>query len=272
MNTKRTVLVTGAGSGIGKATALAFAQAGSKVLVVDIDEAAARATAALIAEKGAETAVFSADVSSVTAMEELDRRVFTEHGVMDVAVNNAGIAVAGSFLDTTVDDWQRLLGVNVWGVIHGCRLFARRMVDRGRGGHIVNVASLAAYLPNKALPAYATTKAAVLMLSECLRVELKPHKIGVSAICPGLVDTNITRSAHFAGVSDGEQERLRNKSAALYRRRNFQPEGVARAIVRAVAKNSAVVPVTAEAKAIRLLNRISPEVVRALASLDTLPK
>ena len=265
--TRRTVLITGAGSGIGRATALAFAERGDHVLAVDIDEASARATATRITERGGLADVFEADVSQASSMDELDRRVFAAHGTVDVLVNNAGIGVAGPLLDTTVEDWQRLLGVNLWGVIHGCRLFARRMVDRGRGGHIVNVASLAAYLPNRVLPAYATSKAAVLMLSECLRAELAPHRIGVSAICPGLVETNIARTTRFVGKDGTAEQTLRARATALYRRRNFQPAGVARAIVRAVDTNRAVVPVTVEAKAFRALNRVAPGVVRALARL-----
>ena len=144
------------------------------------------------------------------------------------------------------------------------------MVDRGRGGHVVNVASLAAYFPNRTLPAYATTKAAVLMLSECLRVELAPHGIGVSAICPGVVETNITRTTRFVGKEGPGEDALRARAVAIYRRRNFQPEGVARAILRAVAENQAVVPVTLEAKAVRVLGRIAPRLVRAIGRIDRL--
>src|SRR5205807_1581090 len=118
------------------------------------------------------------------AMEQLAKAVFEDHGVVDVLVNNAGIGLAGAFLDTTVEDWRRVLDVNLWGVIHGCRLFGRQMVERGQGGHIVNVASAAGIQPSKGLPAYSTSKAAVLMLSECLRADSAGAGIGVSAIRP----------------------------------------------------------------------------------------
>ena len=94
----------------------------------------------------------------------------------DVLVNNAGIGHSGTFLQTTEKEWQRVLDVNLWGVIHGCRAFGALMVERGRGGHIVNLASAAAYLPSKVLAAYATSKAAVLMLSDCLRAELADER------------------------------------------------------------------------------------------------
>lgn len=263
------VLVTGAGSGIGRATAFAFAEAGARIIAVDRDAESAARTAELARLIGAPSAwAETVDVSDEQAMEKLAEKTATEYGVPDVVVNNAGIGLAGSFLDTTTEDWKRVLDVNLWGVIHGCRLFARQMVDRGQGGHIVNTASAAAFQPSRALPAYSTSKAAVLMLSECLRAELAPHDIGVSAICPGIVNTNITSTTRFAGVTDAEQDRRRARSSRLYGLRNYPPEKVAEAIVRAVLRNSAVVPVTPEARGARLLGRLSPRALRGLARLD----
>ncbi len=266
----RLVLVTGAGSGIGRATALAFAETGARVLAVDVDATAAERTAELARLCGARAWALTADVSDAAAMADLDERVAAEHGVVDVLVNNAGIGVAGSFLDTSVEEWRRVLDVNLWGVLHGCRLIGRRMVERGQGGHIVNVASAAAFTPSRTLPAYSTSKAAVLMLSECLRAEMAPHRVGVTAVCPGFVATAITRTTRFVGRSAAEQERLRERSTRLYRRRNYPPERVAAAILRAVERDAAVVPVTVEARAMRLLSRAAPGVARALAKIDAL--
>ena len=173
-----------------------------------------------------------------------------------------------SFFDTSTEDWRRVLDVNLWGVIHGCRLFGRDMVERGQGGHIVNIASAAAYQPSRVLAAYGTSKAAVLMLSESLRAELAGKGIGVSAICPGLVNTGIASAATFVGVDAEEQERRRERSSRLYGRRNYPPEKVAEAVVRAVVSNDAVVPVTPEAKGARLLSRLSPGVLRAFARYE----
>ena len=263
------VLVTGAGSGIGRATAFAFAEAGARVVAVDRDTESATRTAELARLIGAPEAwAETVDVSDGQAMEKLAAKVAGEYGVVDVLVNNAGIGLSGSFFDTTPEDWKKVLDVNLWGVIHGCRLFGKQMAERGQGGHIVNTASAAAFQPSKALPAYSTSKAAVLMLSECLRAELAPHGIGVSAICPGLVNTAITGSARHTGVSEEEQERRRAKSAKLYRIRNYPPEKVARAIVRAVQRDTAVVPVTPEARGARLLSRLSPGALRAFARVD----
>ncbi|MEV5160765.1 SDR family oxidoreductase [Streptomyces sp. NPDC053728] len=264
----RLVLVTGAGSGIGRATALSFAKAGARVVAVDRDAEGAARTAETARLVGAPSAwAETVDVADEQAMEKLAERVAAEYGVVDVLVNNAGIGLSGPFLETTSEDWRNVLDVNLWGVIHGCRVFGRQMADRGQGGHIVNVASAAAYQPSRALPAYSTSKAAVLMLSECLRAELAERSIGVSAICPGFVNTAITGTAHFSGVDEAEEERLRKRTAQLYARRNYPAEKVAHAILEAVVHNRAVVPVTPEARGARLLQRISPRLLRGVARL-----
>ncbi|MCX5411352.1 SDR family oxidoreductase [Streptomyces sp. NBC_00059] len=262
------VLVTGAASGIGRATALSFAAAGARVVAVDLDaEGAARTAESALTAGATDAWAEVADVGDEKAMEHLAEKVATEYGVVDVLVNNAGIGLSGSFFDTTAEDWRKVLDVNLWGVIHGCRVFGSRMAARGQGGHIVNVASAAAYQPSLALPAYSTSKAAVLMLSECLRAELAGKSIGVSAICPGFVNTGITATAHFAGADETEEARLRERTAKLYARRNYPPEKVARAILEAVLHNRAVVPVTPEARGARLLARFSPRVLRGVARL-----
>ncbi|MEU5399708.1 SDR family oxidoreductase [Streptomyces sp. NPDC005963] len=266
---RQLVLVTGAASGIGRATALAFARAGARVVAVDRHAEGARGTAdeaRLLGAPGSWSE--GVDVSDAGAMEKLAEKVADEHGVVDVLVNNAGIGMSGPFLQTSAEEWKDVLDVNLWGVIHGCRLFGRQMADRDQGGHIVNIASAAAYLPSRTLPAYSTSKAAVLMLSECLRAELSAQGIGVSAICPGFVHTNITSTARFVGVDEAEENRRRQKSHRLYGLRNYPPEKVADAVLRATMRNEAVVPVTPEARSGLLLSRVAPRVVRAFARLD----
>ncbi|GGU27264.1 SDR family oxidoreductase [Streptomyces lavendofoliae] len=263
------VLVTGAAGGIGRATALAFAEAGARVVAVDRDAEGAARTAPKARLVGAPDAWGEVvDVGDEQAMEKLADKVAREYGVVDVLVNNAGIGLSGPFLETTSDDWKKVLDVNLWGVIHGCRIFGRRMAERGQGGHIVNTASAAAFQPSRMLPAYSTSKAAVLMLSECLRAELADRGIGVTAVCPGIVNTGITATARFTGVSGDEEKRRQKKAARLYGLRGYPPEKVADAILRAVVRNEAVVPVTSEAHGARLLSRLAPGVLRRLARLE----
>ncbi|MFJ3517436.1 SDR family oxidoreductase [Streptomyces sp. NPDC090131] len=263
------VLVTGAASGIGRATAFAFAEAGARVVAVDRDAEGAARTADMARLVGAAEAwAECVDVSDEQAMEKLAAKVAAEYGIVDVLVNNAGIGLSGAFLDTTAEDWKKVLDVNLWGVIHGCRIFGKQMAERGQGGHIVNTASAAAYLPSRTLPAYSTSKAAVLMLSECLRAELASKSIGVSAICPGIVNTNITATSRFAGVDEAEQKRRQERSSRLYGLRNFPPEKVADAILRAVVRNEAVVPVTPESKGALWMSRFAPRTLRRIAKLE----
>jgi NAD(P)-dependent dehydrogenase (short-subunit alcohol dehydrogenase family)/pimeloyl-ACP methyl ester carboxylesterase len=263
----RVVLVTGAGSGIGRAAALAFADAGADVIAVDVDGGTAKATAADARERGVDAEHHQVDVTDSAALAALAERV----DVPDIVLANAGIGVAGGFLDTSEDDWRRVLDVNLLGVVHTLRAFAPRMVERGRGGHLVVTASAAAFTPWPALTAYATTKAAVLSLAQSLRTELAPHHIGVTAVCPGIVATNIVNSTRFAGQDAATERDSRRRTDAAYRRRGYGPERVAAAILRSVAGNRAVVPVTPEARLAAIGSRLSPALMRRIGRLVRTP-
>lgn len=262
-------LVTGAGAGIGRATAVELARNGARmVVIVDRDLAAANETADAVRAACAEAAVYQADVTDEDAINDLAARVRDAHGVVDILVNNAGIGMAGRFLETTSEHWDAIMAVNVRGVITGSRAFGAQMVERGEGGTIINVASAAAYLPSKSMVAYSTTKAAVLAFSESLRADLADEGITVTAVCPGFVNTNIAKSTIYAGMSAAEQERARQKADAVYRRRNFTPEAVARSIVKSVRTGAPVVPVAAESRLGYAMRRISPTAIRLLARKD----
>lgn len=265
------VVVTGAGSGFGRETALLFAEQGANVVAVDINLEAAERTAELARLLNVDAHARRVDVSDATQMEELANWVADEYGAPDVVVNNAGIGMAGSFFETSVADWDKVLKVNLWGVIHGSRLFGQQMIDAGKAGHIVNVASMAAYTPSKMVSAYATTKAAVRMLSDCLRAELADKSIHVSTICPGFSITNITQNTKFVGSNDAEQADKREKATRLYQRRNLQPKEIAEAILSAVKRGKDEVPVGVESHLSRLLSRLLPGVSRRLARLDVGP-
>lgn len=238
-------LVTGAGSGIGRATALRLAELGALVHCVDIDAEAATQTARDC--HGAAEA-HACDVSDRGAVFALAASV----GEIDILVNNAGVGVAGGFADTTLDDWEWLRGVNLDGVLFGCKAFGPGMLDRGRG-HIVNVASGAGYFASHRLAEYCTSKAGVLMFSRCLRADWAPRGVGVSAICPGFINTPIMQASRLHGVSDREQARFRGAF-----RRSRPPRAVADAVVSAIERNRAVVPVGLESSAALQLSRLAP--------------
>jgi NAD(P)-dependent dehydrogenase (short-subunit alcohol dehydrogenase family) len=264
-------VITGAGSGIGRTVALKFAEEGADIVAVDINDEAAARTVQLCTALGAKAWSKVVDVGSAKAMEALAKWVEKDLGGADIMVNNAGIGMAGGMLDTSVADWEKLLKVNLWGVIHGSRLFAQQMVDGKRAGHIVNVASAAAFAPNRKLTAYSTSKAAVHMLTECLRAELADRHIGVTAICPGFVATGIANATVYTGMSEEQQAKKRSKADAMYKRRNFSPDDVADAVFSAVQNNRALSLVGAEAWTTRLLSRFAPGVSRMIARIDITP-
>jgi NAD(P)-dependent dehydrogenase (short-subunit alcohol dehydrogenase family) len=265
---ERTVLVTGAASGIGRETALAFARAGAKLVVCDLNERGIEETAQAIRGLGRPVLARPVDVASQTAMEEFADAVHSEHEAVDILVNNAGVGLGGGFLDTSLADWDWIVGINLRGVVHGCHFFLPPMVARGQGGHVVNVSSVAGYVATAQLVAYGATKFAVLGLSEGLRDELHPHGIGVTTVCPGIINTRITETSPMRGRY--ATPAARTTILALYRRRNYGPERVAVRILRAVRKNRAVTPVSPEAWTMYFLKRLAPGLTarlnRALAA------
>ncbi|MEH3157242.1 MAG: SDR family oxidoreductase [Gordonia paraffinivorans] len=261
----RLAVITGAGSGIGRETAILFARNGAEVVCSDIDLDGARTTAESIATLGGTAHAYPLDVSDDAAFAAFTEEVAKAHGVPDIVVNNAGIGLAGSLLDATDAQIRRLVDINLIGVATGSRYFGRQMVERGEGGHIVNLASAAAFTPQRGLGAYAATKAGVLLLSESLRAELAGARIGVSAICPGIVDTKIVSTTEFAGSTGAEQKRRQDRMDAAYRRRGYTPDKVARHILAAVLENRAVVPVTPEAAVGYRVYRFVPALSRRMA-------
>ncbi|HBK55746.1 MAG TPA: short-chain dehydrogenase [Xanthomonadales bacterium] len=204
----RRVLITGAGSGLGLALAHRFAHAGCEVACVDLlGERAAEAAASL---PGNGHLPFEADVGDAASMDALHAQVTQLWPALDVLINNAGIASGGGLLDATPEEWQRLLNVNLMGVVRGCRLFLPTMIDRGRG-QIVNVASFAGLAGAPYIMSYGVAKAAVVALSEQLRAEVVNEGIKVSVVCPAFFRTNLLQN--FEGDT-----RMRQTAARLMER------------------------------------------------------
>ena len=249
------VVVTGAGSGIGRATSLAFAALGARLVCADLDVAAAEKTAAACEEAGAPAAsAHRVDVADRAALAALADQI----DLPGIVVNNAGVGMSGRFTDMTQTDWEWIRGVNLDGVVNGCAVFGPRLLEAGRG-HVVNLSSGLGYTPTATEPAYVTTKAAVLALSQCLRADWAASGVGVTAICPGVINTPIIDHTRFLGEAGDSERRERTKKVF---RRGHKPETVAKAIVAAVERDRAVVPVGLEAKAGWWLHRFGPLAVQ----------
>jgi NAD(P)-dependent dehydrogenase (short-subunit alcohol dehydrogenase family) len=258
----KTALVTGAASGIGKETALAFARRGADLVVCDIDEAGLAATAEAIRALGRNVQAERTDVANAAEMEALADSVHARIEAVDLLMNNAGVAIGGPFLATSLADWDWIVGINLRGVVHGCHFFIPAMKRRGLGGHVINVSSAAGYTASSALAAYSATKFAVLGLSEALADELEPRGIGVTAVCPGIIDTPITRSARLVGEMDRAE--VREQMVTRYQRRGYGPERVAENVLKAVQRNRLVAPISPEAWAFYYLKRFAPRLLRRL--------
>jgi len=191
----KVAVVTGGGSGIGRALTLALAREGARVVVADVDEGAMAAVAGEARGHGVDALTVRTDVSDLGQVQALAERAWQAFGVVHVLCNNAGVAAWGGLERATHRDWQWVLGVNLWGVIHGIETFVPRMIAGGEGGHIVNTASMAGLIASQGLGVYNTSKYAVVGLSETLAKDLKPYRIGVSVLCPMGVETRIRESA-----------------------------------------------------------------------------
>ncbi|MBI2216996.1 MAG: SDR family NAD(P)-dependent oxidoreductase [Candidatus Rokubacteria bacterium] len=191
----RVAVVTGGGSGIGRALVEAMARQGAKVVVADIDERAANEVAAGVTAGGGRAVGVATDVSDLKQVEALAERAYAAFGAVHVLCNNAGVSVWGGLEAMTHRDWQWVLGVNLWGVIHGLEAFLPRMIAGREPGHIVNTASMAGLIATQGLGVYNTSKYAVVGLSETLAKDLRPYNIGVTVLCPMGVATRIRQSA-----------------------------------------------------------------------------
>ena len=261
--TTRVVVITGAGSGIGRSLAVQSAGPGRRLGLCDRDPAGLAETAQLARAKGATVVESVVDVSDSDQVTSFAKEVRAELGLPDLLINNAGIGVIGGILDTTLPDWERLVGVNLMGVVHGVAAFGPEMAERG-SGHIVNISSLAGVLASPGLGAYSTTKFAVFGLSEALGMELRPHGITVTAVCPGVVNTPITQTSQFRG---GNCDARQAKMSALYAKRGYTADKAAANILKAVGRKRAVAPITPEAHVLYRLSRLTPGFARRISAL-----
>jgi NAD(P)-dependent dehydrogenase (short-subunit alcohol dehydrogenase family) len=239
----RVAAITGAGGGIGAALALACADAGMDVALADVEAAKVEGVAEEVRRRGRRALAAGVDVRRPEALEEFAKRSFGELGGCHLLCNNAGVLVIGLTHQRSLADWEWVLSVNLWGAIHGVHAFVPKMIEQGAGGHVVNTASIAGLVPGHANGVYTTSKYAVVALSECLRLDLEPHGIGVSVLCPGPVKTGILKSERNRPAELGTSQLTRDdvlavmKSGDAANQTFIEPERAAGAVLEAVRRN-----------------------------------
>ena len=234
--TDRRVLITGAASGIGRATAIAAAERDARLFITDINDASLQEAAAEIRAAGGTVLHAEAlDISDHTAVAAMADAVHAAHGSVDVVMNVAGIAIWGTVENLSHEQWRRVIDVNLMGPIHIVESFVPAMIAAGRGGHVVNVSSAAGLFGLPWHGAYCAAKFGLRGLSEVLRFDLRRHDIGVHLVCPGAVDTGLVHTVEIAGI-DQSSPRF-ERFATRFRRRAVTPERAAERILDGIERN-----------------------------------
>ena len=252
--------ITGAASGIGRATALAAAGRGAVVLLTDVDGAALDATAEAIRRAGGTVAWSgAADIADHDAIVALAEQIHAAHGAMDVVMNVAGISTWGRIEDLSHDDWRRTIEVDLMGPISVLECFVPPMIAAGRGGHVVNVSSVAGLFGLPWHAPYSAAKFGLRGVSEVLRFDLRRHRIGVSLVCPGLVQTPLAGTTAESGtvkiVGVDRSNPAIQKLFARAIRRAATPEQVAERILDAVERDRYMVFTDRETRFLHWLQR-----------------
>ena len=258
-----TAIVTGGASGIGRALAEELAIRGCRVTLIDLQIELAEAVAAGIRQEGGQAEAILVDVTDFVAMEQVLRRTYERTGRLDYVFSNAGIAMMGGVHLSRIEDWNRIIDVNLRGVVNGVQAAYQIMLAQG-AGHIISTASMAGVLPTPGAVAYATTKLAVVGLSRSLRIEAAQYGIRVSVICPGAVDTPLLDGAGKYGkvLIDVPPAKLRELAATF---RPMQPAVLARKALDQVAHNKAMIVVPSWWKVPWWIDRLSQELGLHLA-------
>jgi len=237
-------LITGAASGIGKATALKAARAGAELFITDINEASLKAVADECKSLGAKVTAKALDISNYEAVKSWATEIHSQHTSLDVVMNIAGIAIWGTVENMTHEQWRRVIDINLMGPVHTIECFIPPMIAAKRGGHLVNVSSAAGLFGLPWHAAYSASKFGLRGISEVLRFDLERHDIGVSLVCPGGVDSGLVNTIQVAGIdtSDPEFTKLREGFA----KRAVTPEQAADAILKGIRDNRYMVFTSAD--------------------------
>ncbi|MFA6034643.1 MAG: SDR family oxidoreductase [Myxococcota bacterium] len=249
---EKRIMVTGGASGLGKALALRFAREGWKVAIADLNTERITQTEEELAKSGVEHMGFRCDVTQEGDLRKAAAALKEKWGGLDILVNNAGVAGAGMIEKITDEEWNRIIGVNFLGVVKGCRVFVPLMKEQG-GGHIVNVSAVAGFASLPEMSSYNATKAAAISLSETLRVELAPYRIGVTVVCPTFIPTNLMESF------TSPDERQRRVAGKFFNTSTHSIESFSDRVYKAVSKGRLYAVTERDGRLIWFIKRLFPE-------------
>ncbi|MBV8062033.1 MAG: SDR family oxidoreductase [Nevskia sp.] len=261
------ILITGAGSGLGKALALRFARAGWRVAATDLKLETVEQTLKEVQAAGGSGFAMVCDVTSEDSFAAVAARLKSEWGGVDVLVNNAGVATAGTVLDAPLKQWQWVLDINLLGCVRGARAVIPLMMAQG-SGHIVNIASFAGIANPPAMASYNAAKAAVISLSESLRIELEPQGVHLSVACPSFFKTNLLATSRGGGGAEAEANvapQMEKIVQKLMEKATITADSVAGAIYDAVRDRRFLVLVHPDDRKRALIKRLSPEMYFRMA-------
>jgi len=252
----KVAIVTGGATGIGKSICVYLARYGTKVIIVDRNLDEAKETESFITSNVGYGKAVCVDVSNPQDMESLIENTMKDHGQIDFLFNNAGISINGEFQDISLEQWKRILDVNLWGVVYGCHYVYPIMIKQGFG-HIINTASLAGLIPGGLTTSYSASKHAVVGFSLTLRAEAKQYGIKVSALCPGYIRTNIQKTTlNVSEYLNSEKNKKMNADMKFP-----TPEDCINQIMRGVKKNKGIIISPKKHKIYWWLHRIFPEFI-----------
>jgi NAD(P)-dependent dehydrogenase (short-subunit alcohol dehydrogenase family) len=261
----KNVVITGAGSGLGRALALNLAGKGCRIGIADMNAEGAAETLAMVECAGGSGEIFEIDVSKPEKVEEMAEYFFREWGGVDLLINNAGVVSVGFVGDIKLEDWQWLFGVNFWGMLYGCHSFIPRMKAQ-KGGHILNVSSAAGLLCMMEMAPYNTAKAGIISLSETLRWELSPEKIGVTVLCPMFFDTHLLDDMRYTDPFECDFAR------STFDHARMTADEVAAKAIKAVEKNKLYCVPQGTGKLFWRIKRLSPSLFSGVMSfINTTP-
>lgn len=255
----KVAVITGGGGGVGSALAAQLAELGCHLALVDISENALAKVAGELSGKNVKVTTHVVDITDKEQMAALPETVLAEHGKVNLLVNNAGITYQKSFETHTMEDWEKIVGINWWGLLYGCHYFLDALKDSGEG-HIVNLSSMNAFVGLPGQTSYCATKAAVRLLSEAMWAEMEKLNIGVTSVHPGAIKTDMIQ----ATLKNSDDLKAAQRNYELAQKIGVTPEHVAQRIIKAVKKNELRIRVGKDAVALEILKRWFPVGIQKL--------